>query len=71
MVGNLKPGVTELCIHPAKESEALKRMTNRWQVRVDEYKLFTNDAEMQAILAEKNIILIGWQALRDLQRSEN
>jgi predicted glycoside hydrolase/deacetylase ChbG (UPF0249 family) len=71
MVSSLKPGVTELYIHPAKQSETLKRITNRWQPRVDEYQLFTNDPEMLSVLKENRIILIGWRALRDLQRSRN
>jgi predicted glycoside hydrolase/deacetylase ChbG (UPF0249 family) len=68
-VSELKPGVTELYIHPARQSETLKRITNRWKPRVDEYKLFTNDPEMLSVMEENDITLIGWRALRDLQRS--
>lgn len=69
IVATLKPGVTELYIHPAKASDALKQMTGRWKTRVEEAQLFTNDAEMLAILKEHDVKLIGWRALRDLQRS--
>ncbi len=70
IVTELEPGVTELYIHPARESDALKRMTNHWKARVDEYGLFTNDPEMVSLLEENEVILIGWRALRDLQWSE-
>lgn len=68
IVGSLQAGVTELYIHPAKESDALKRMTGRWADRVAEYGLFTNDPEMLAVLEANDVKLIGWRALRDLQR---
>jgi predicted glycoside hydrolase/deacetylase ChbG (UPF0249 family) len=71
MIASLKVGVTELYIHPAKESDALKRMTNRWETRVDEYRLFTNDVEMMAVLKRSEVILIGWRALRELQRKNS
>ena len=70
IVGALKPGVTELYIHPAIESDALKQMTSRWETRVEEYKLFTNDPEMIAVLRGQNVKLIGWRALRELQRAD-
>ncbi|MBS11514.1 MAG: hypothetical protein CME19_07920 [Gemmatimonadetes bacterium] len=69
-VSSLKPGVTELYIHPAKASDALKQMTSYWHVRADEYKLFTNDPKMLAVLKKHDVKLIGWRALRDLQRGE-
>jgi len=45
-------------------------MTSYWHVRADEYKLFTNDPEMLAVLKKHDVKLIGWRALRDLQRGE-
>jgi chitin disaccharide deacetylase len=70
IVSTLNPGVTELYIHPAMESEALKRMTSRWRTRVEEHALFTNDTEMLGILRENSVKLIGWRVLRDLQRRD-
>ena len=70
IVGSLKPGVTELYIHPAIESDALKQMTSRWETRVEEYELFKNAPEMLALLEQQDVKLIGWRALRDLQRRE-
>ena len=70
IVSTLRPGVTELYIHPAIESDALKRMTGRWKTRVEEYQIFRSDPEMLGILEEHRVKLIGWRELRDLQRSK-
>ncbi len=70
MLRSLKPGVTELFIHAAEDSEELRSMTNSWKTRSTEYKLFTSDPEIRRIIEEEGIILIGYRALRDLQRAE-
>jgi predicted glycoside hydrolase/deacetylase ChbG (UPF0249 family) len=68
MIAELKPGVTELYIHPAVAGEEMQHITNSWQERDTEYHLFTDDASVKALIAQRNITLIGWRALRDLQR---
>ena len=65
---SLKPGVTELFIHAAQDGEELRSMTNSWKTRSTEYALFTSDPEIRKIIEEEGIILIGYRALRDLQR---
>lgn len=68
MIAELTPGVTELYIHPAVAGEEMQHITNSWQERDTEYHLFTDDASVKALIAQRNIKLIGWRALRDLQR---
>ena len=68
MIAELTPGVTELYIHPAVAGEEMQHITNSWQERDTEYHLFTDDATVKALIAQRNIKLIGWRALRDLQR---
>ncbi len=70
VIGGLKPGVTELYIHPAVAGEEMQHITNSWQERDAEYHLFTDDASVKALLETRGIKLIGWRALRDLQRKE-
>ncbi|HOO98951.1 MAG TPA: polysaccharide deacetylase family protein [Bacteroidales bacterium] len=68
ILDNLKPGVTELYIHASKESEELKAITNSWKVRVQEADLFTKDHDIRQIIRDRNIILIGYRPLMELQR---
>jgi chitin disaccharide deacetylase len=68
MVSDLKPGVTELYIHASLAGEEMKHITNSWQDRATEHRLFTNDPEIRRILEEQNVKFIGYRELRDLQR---
>jgi len=70
VVKNLKPGVTELYIHAALAGDELKAITGSWKTRSAQYELFAHDEEMKQLIAEQKIILIGYRALRDLQRGE-
>ncbi|MBX2818952.1 MAG: polysaccharide deacetylase family protein [Rhodothermaceae bacterium] len=65
---SLNPGVTELFIHAAMDGEELRSMTNSWKTRATEFELFTSNKEIQQILEEEDIHLIGYRELRDLQR---
>ena len=73
----LSPGVvTELYIHVAVDDPALRAMTGDqlfrtgWRDRVDEHRIFTEDAELERILDANGVKLIRWKDLRDLQRRE-
>jgi hypothetical protein len=64
----LKPGVTELYIHAALAGDEMKHITNSWQERAEEHRLFTSDKEIRAILDSLEVKRIGFRPLRDLQR---
>lgn len=68
IITELKPGVTELYIHPAVAGDEMQHITNSWKERDEEYHLFTDDASVKALIEKRGIKLIGWRALRDLQR---
>ncbi len=68
MISELKPGVTELYIHPAVAGEEMQHITNSWEERDTEYHLFTDDASVKQLLEQRQVKLIGWRPLRDLQR---
>ncbi|MDW8309351.1 MAG: polysaccharide deacetylase family protein [Verrucomicrobiales bacterium] len=70
IIRKLKPGVTELYIHAALPTDELKAITGSWSIRAQEYEVFTHDPEMKRLIAEHNIILIGYRPLRELQRAE-
>jgi chitin disaccharide deacetylase len=68
MLGDLKPGVTELFIHASAAGDELAAFTNTAADRAEEYRLFTKDPEIRKILDAQNVKRIGFRALRDLQR---
>jgi predicted glycoside hydrolase/deacetylase ChbG (UPF0249 family) len=70
IVKNLKPGVTELYIHAALPTDELKAITGSWPTRSQEFEVFTHDEAMKKLIADRKIILIGYRALRDVQRKE-
>ncbi|MBA2354343.1 MAG: ChbG/HpnK family deacetylase [Acidobacteria bacterium] len=68
IIAELQPGVTELYIHPAVAGDEMQHITNSWKERDEEYQLFTDDASVRGLLQQRQVTLIGWRALRDLQR---
>ncbi|HTV03393.1 MAG TPA: polysaccharide deacetylase family protein [Luteitalea sp.] len=68
IIGELKPGVTELYIHPAVAGDESQHITNSWKERDTEYHLFTDDASVKQLMDQRGIKRIGWRPLRDLQR---
>jgi chitin disaccharide deacetylase len=66
---NIKPGVTEIFIHPAKESEEMKSITSRWRTRKMEMDLFSHP-DTAKIIKDQGVILIDYQALKILQRKQ-
>ena len=67
MIAALKPGVTELYIHPAVAGDELEHITNSWKERDTEYHLFTDDGSVRQLLEQRGVKRVGWRALRDLQ----
>lgn len=69
IVKNLSPGVTELYIHAGMPTDELKAITGSWATRSAEFEVFTRDAEMRRLVADRKIILISYRPLRELQRA--
>ncbi|MHA6484057.1 polysaccharide deacetylase family protein [Paenibacillus sp. strain BS8-2] len=70
MLSSLKPGVTELIIHPSIENEELTIFHLEPEKRVMEFNIF-QDEEMKAHLKNEGIQLIRWSELQKLQRERN
>jgi chitin disaccharide deacetylase len=70
LVFDLRPGVTEVYGHPAVDTPELRAFCPSWASRVDDYDLLTHDAAIRALLERAGVILLGYRALRDLQRAE-
>lgn len=65
----LRPGVTEIYVHPATDSAELRAVTADWPARVDDHAFVTDDVALQAMLDRAGVIRIGWRPLRDLMRA--
>ncbi len=69
VVMDLRPGVTELYVHPAVDTPELRAVGTDWHARVDDHALMTNDAHLQAMLERAGVKRIGWRPLRSLMRT--
>ena len=68
LLRNLRPGVTEIIIHPSQATDELKAIMPVWERRAMEFELF-RDPAIQHILQKENIQLIHWKDLREAQRA--
>ena len=49
----LRPGVTELFVHPAVDTPELRDVADDWEARVDDHQLVTADAALRAELRRR------------------
>lgn len=64
---NLKPGITQLTLHPSTILDQLIAITSCYTEREMEYRLL-NDIEIKQVLKSERIKLISWKDIRDIQR---
>lgn len=62
IIASLKPGVSQLIIHLANDSQEIKAITNSYRQRIADYEIFTSPS-MRAFIKEQNVHLIGWSDL--------
>jgi predicted glycoside hydrolase/deacetylase ChbG (UPF0249 family) len=67
---DLRPGVTELYVHPAVDTPELRAATEDWEARVDDLALVSADGPLAALLVEAGAVRVGYRLLRDLQRAQ-
>lgn len=67
-ISELEPGVTELQVHPAIDSPEQRAYDHGWSYRVDHHHLLCFDSGLRTLLERSGVEVIGYQALRDLQR---
>jgi len=65
----LRPGVTELFLHPAVETPELSASAPDWANRVEDHRLATDPTALLAVVERTGITLIGYEPLRALQRA--
>lgn len=66
---DLRPGVTEVYLHPAADTDELRSSHPDWATRVDDYALLTTDRSFNTLLERSGAALVGYRELRDLQRA--
>jgi predicted glycoside hydrolase/deacetylase ChbG (UPF0249 family) len=66
---DLGAGVTEIVVRPAVDTPELRSSSPEWAARVDDHDLVTSDRSLGALAARAGVTVIGYRALRDLQRS--
>jgi len=62
LIRNLKPGITEIYFHPSIETYGLKKITNSWQQRVWEAKMFS-DPDIIKFLKNEGILFTDWKEM--------
>ncbi len=66
----LRPGVTELNLHPAVDSAELRSLaTDDWEARVDDHRMICDETWVREALAAEGATLIGFRPLRELARA--
>lgn len=68
-VTELRPGVTEVYVHPAVDTPELRALAPDWANRVDDHDLVTRDSALRAMLDRAGVVRIGYRPLRELQRA--
>ncbi len=66
---DLRPGVTEVYLHPAADTPELRALAPDWANRVDDLHLLVHDTALRARVARSGVKLIGFRELRELQRT--
>ncbi len=71
IIDNLKPGVTELYLHASEFTPELEAITGTARKRADELQAFTESENIREALARKNVQIISYRPLLELQRASN
>jgi chitin disaccharide deacetylase len=69
-LASLRPGVTEMHLHPAVDSAELRSLaTDDWMARVDDHRIICEETWVRDAIDEAGATLIGFRPLRELARS--
>ncbi|HEY7938249.1 MAG TPA: ChbG/HpnK family deacetylase, partial [Acidimicrobiales bacterium] len=66
---DLRPGVTEILVHPAVDTPELRAAMPDWESRVDDHRLITADTALASALDEAGVHRLGYRRLHELQRA--
>ena len=66
---DLRPGVTEVYLHPAAESPELRAIGPDVESRIDDYEMLTDATQLAAALEQRGVKTIGFRPLQSLMRA--
>jgi hypothetical protein len=66
---DLRPGVTEVYLHPAVDTDELRASHPDWSGRVEDHAFLCQDPSLPDLIARAGATLIGYRELRELQRA--
>jgi hypothetical protein len=66
---DLRPGVTEVHVHPSVDTPELRAFAPDWPGRVDDHELVVRDRGFRASTERAGIRLVGYREVRDAQRA--
>lgn len=66
---DLRPGVTEMYVHPAADTAELRALAPDWAARVDDHHLMVHDTGLRAMVERSGVQLIGYRELREVMRA--
>ncbi|MCZ7528687.1 MAG: polysaccharide deacetylase family protein [Acidimicrobiia bacterium] len=66
---DLRPGVTEVYLHPGVDTDELRAATPSWPGRVEDHAFCCEDPSVPDLVERAGAVLVGYRELRDLQRS--
>ena len=69
MLFDPRPGVTEVYLHPAVDTDELRALAPDWPTRVDDHAYLVRDGELRAMIKRAGVQLIGYREVRDLMRA--
>jgi predicted glycoside hydrolase/deacetylase ChbG (UPF0249 family) len=69
-LATLRPGVTEMFLHPAVESAELASLaSDDWEARVDDHRMIVAETWVADAVKDAGATLIGYRPLRELARA--
>ncbi len=68
---DLAPGVTEIYLHPAVDTDELRASHPDWADRVEDHAYLTGDPTFRDLVERAGVTRIGYRELRELQRAEH
>jgi predicted glycoside hydrolase/deacetylase ChbG (UPF0249 family) len=68
LLTGLRPGVTEVVLRPARDTEELRAVVPDWAARVGDHDLAMAADSLKALAARTGVHFIGYRELRSLQR---
>ena len=66
---DLRPGVTEVYLHPGIDTDELRAAYGDWAGRVEDHAYLCEDPSLRDLIGRAGVQLIGYRRLRELQRA--